>query len=195
MRSFRLGIPGLLVAAATLVGGAISILSIAVRLHPALESVKHLKESVDLYSQYIREPLVRALSRAASADLAGFLARTAIDLLVFWFMFFIAVNVFIYMRERNFLPGHISRSYCQLVPRNILLRATCVTPKLILAFFAAPAVCTVYALTKFRAPRDQLYSAAYLTIEPRTIFSYLLALFGSVAAILIASAYAMRVWT
>jgi hypothetical protein len=138
---------------------------------------------------------VRALPHAASTDLAGFLARTAIDLLVFWLMFFIAVNVFVYKHERNFLPGHISRSYCQLAPRNILSRMACVTPKLILAFLAAPVVCAVYALTKFRAPRGQLYSAAYLTIEPRTIFSYLLALFGGVAVVLIASAYALRAWT
>ena len=116
------------------------------------------------------------------------------DLLVFWVMFFIAVNVFVYKHERNFLPAHISRSYCQLTPRNPFSRSACVTPKLIVAFFAAPIVCAVYALTKFRAPRGQLYSAAYLTIQPRTIFSYLLALFGGVALVLLASAYALKAW-
>jgi hypothetical protein len=194
LRSFRLGIPGTLVAATTLIGGAISILSIAVRLHPALESVKHLKESVDLYGQYIRKPLTQALSRGTGFEVAGFAAGTAMDLLVFWVMFFIAVNVFVYKHERNFLPGHISRSYCQLTPCNIFSRAACVTPKLIVAFFAAPIVCAVHALTKFRAPRWQLYSAAYLTIQPRTIFSYLLALFGGVTLILLASTYALKTW-
>jgi hypothetical protein len=194
LASFRLGIPGTLVAATTLVGGAVSILSIAVRLHPALESVKHLKESVDLYGQYIRKPLVLGLSKVAGVDLAGVVAGTVIDVLVFWVMFFIAVNVFVYKYERNFLAGHISRSYCQLTPRNPFSRAACVTPKLMTAFFAAPVVCAVYALTKFRAPREQLYSAAYLTIQPRTIFSYLLALFGGVALVLLASAYALKAW-
>ena len=190
--SFRLGVPGALVAATTLIGGAVSILSIAVRLHPALESVKHLKESV--HSQYIRSPLILGLSRATGLDVAGVVAGTVIDVLVFWVMFFIAINVFVYKYERNFLAGHISRSYCQLTPRNPLSRAACVTPKLMTAFFAAPIVCAVYALTKFRAPREQLYSAAYLTIQPRTIFSYLLALFGGVALVLLASAYALKAW-
>ena len=194
MRSSRLGIPGGLVAATTLIGGAVSILSIAVRLHPALESVKHLKESVDLYGQYMRRPLMQALSRATNYEFAGYAAGMVMDVFVFWVMFFIAVNVFVYKYERNFLPGHISRSYCQLAPRNALSRIACVTPKLIVAFFAAPIVCAVYALTKFRAPRWQLYSAAYLTIQPRTIFSYLLALFGGVALVLIASTYALRTW-
>ena len=53
-------------------------------------------------------------------------------------------------------------------------------------------VCIVYALTKFRAPPPQLYSAAYVTIQPRTIFSYLLALFGTVSLILLVSAFALR---
>jgi hypothetical protein len=194
LRPYRLGIPGALVAATTLIGGAISILSIAVRLHPALESVKHLKESVDLYSQYIRRPLMQALSRGTGLEFAGFAAGTAIDLFVFWGMFFIAVNIFVYKYERNFLPGHISRSYCQLAPRNALSRAACVMPKLIAAFFAAPLVCAVYAITKFRAPRGQLYSAAYLTIQPRTIFSYLLALFGGVVLVLLASSYTLKAW-
>jgi hypothetical protein len=97
LRSYRLGIPGALVALTTLIGGAVSILSIAVRLHPALESVKHLKESVDLYSQYIRTPLMRSLAQATGLEFAGFLAAgTAVDLLVFWVMFFIAVNVFVH---------------------------------------------------------------------------------------------------
>jgi hypothetical protein len=194
LRSVRLGIPGKLVAVTTLIGGAISILSIAVRLHPALESVKNLKESVDLYSQYIRGPLARALSTATGADFAGFVAGTLIDLAVFWLMFFIAVNVFIYRHEQNFLPGHISRSYCQLAPRNAFARFACVTPKLLTAFLAAPVVCVVYALTKFRAPKERLYSAAYLTIQPRTIFGYLLALFGTVSLVLIVSAYTARMF-
>lgn len=192
MPSFRLGVPGTFVAATTLVGGAISILSIAVRLHPALESVKHLKESVDLYSQYIRAPLLRGLSFATGTEPGGFISGTVIDILVFWLTFFIAVNVFVYRHERNLLPAHIMRSYCQLTPQDGLSRFACVTPKVIAAFFAAPAVCTVYALTKFRAPAQQLYSAAYVTIQPRTIFSYLLALFGTVSLILLASAFALR---
>ena len=192
--SFRLGIPGALIAATTLIGSALSILSIAIRLHPAFESVKHLKESVDLYSQYIRRPLMQALSRPTGLEFAGMAAGMFMDLLVFWAMFFIAVNVFIYKHERNLLPGHISRSYCQLAPRNLFSRVACVTPKLIAAFFAAPIVCAVYAVTKFRSPPDRLYSAAYLTIQPRTIFGYLLALFGSVSLVLIASAYALRAW-
>jgi hypothetical protein len=194
LASFRLGFPGALVAATTLIGGAVSILSIAVRLHPALESVKNLKESVDLYGQYIRRPLVMGFSRVAGVDLASVVVGTAIDVFVFWVMFFIAVNVFVYKYERNFLAGHISRSYCQLRSRKPLSRAACVTPKLIAAFFAAPIVCAVYALTKFHAPREHLYSAAYLTIQPRTIFSYLLALFGGVALVLLASAYALNAW-
>jgi hypothetical protein len=194
LRSFRLGIPGVLVALTTLIGGAVSILSIAVRLHPALESVKHLKESVDLYGQYIRGPLSKALSRITGFEFVGFAAGTALDLLVFWVMFFIAVNVFVYKNERNFLPSHISRSYCQLGPQGTLSRFGCVAPKLAVAFLAAPIVCAVYALTKFRAPRWQLYSAAYLTIQPRTIFSYLLALFGGVALVLLGSAYALKAW-
>jgi hypothetical protein len=194
VRSFRLGIPGALVAATTLIGGAVSILSIAVRLHPALESVKHLKESVDLYGQYIRGPLAQALSRATGFEVAGFAAGTALDLLVFWVMFFIAVNVFVYKHERNFLPSHIARSYCQLGPQGALSRIACVAPKLLAAFFAAPVVCAVYAVTKFRAPRGQLFSAAYLTIQPRAIFGYLLALFGGVALVLLASAYALKAW-
>jgi hypothetical protein len=184
----------LFVAASTLIGGAISILSIAVRLHPALESAKHLKESVDVYSQYMRTPIMQGLSRITGFEFAGVAAGTAIDLLVFWVMFFIAVNVFVYKYERNFLPSHISRSYCQLTPRNPLSRAACVAPKLLTAFLAAPVVCSLYALSKFRTPRDRLYSAAYLTIQPRAIFSYLLALFGGVALILLASAYAVKAW-
>jgi hypothetical protein len=182
------------VAATTLIGGAVSILSIAVRLHPAFESAKHLKESVDLYGQYMRGPLMRGLSRTTGLEFAGLAAGMMIDLLVFWVMFFVAVNVFVYKYERNFLPGHISRSYCQLTGRNPLSRAACVAPKLITAFLVAPVVCSLYALTKFRTPRDRLYSAAYLTIQPRAIFGYLLALFGGVAFILLASAYAMKAW-
>jgi hypothetical protein len=194
LTSYRLGVPGALVAATTLIGGVVSILSIAVRLHPALDSVKHLKESVDLYGTYIRKPLVLGLSKVGSIDLADVVAGTVIDVLVFWVMFFIAVNVFVYKFERNFLAGHIARSYCQLTSRDPFARAACVTPKLITAFFAAPVVCSVYALTKFRAPREQLYSAAYLTIQPRTIFSYLLALFGAVALVLLVSGYALKAW-
>jgi hypothetical protein len=182
------------VTATTLIGGAVSILSIAVRLHPALESVKHLKESIDLYGQYIRRPIMQGLSRMTGLEFASLVAGTAIDLLVFWVMFFIAVNAFIYKYERNFLPGHISRSYCQLTSRNPISRAACVAPKLVTAFLAAPIVCSVYALTKFRAPRERLYSAAYLTIQPRTIFGYLLALFGGVALILLVSTYAVTAW-
>jgi hypothetical protein len=167
-------------------------LSIIIRLHPALESVKQLKESVDLYGQYIRLPLMQALSRSTALEFTGFAAATTIDILVFWVMFFIAVNVFVYKHERNFLPGHISRSYCQLRPQGTFSRIACVAPKLIAAFFAAPVVCAVFALTKFRAPRWQLYSAVYLTIQPRTIFNYLLALFGGVALVLLASVYALQ---
>jgi hypothetical protein len=194
LRSFRLGIPAAFVTATSLIGGAVSILSIAVRLHPALESVRHLKESIDLYGQYIRRPMMQGLSRMTGLEFAGVAAGTAVDLLVFWAMFFVAVNVFIYRYERNFLPGHISRSYCQLTSRNRIARAACVAPKLVAAFLAAPIVCSVYALTKFRAPPGRLYSAAYLTIQPRTIFGYLLALFGGVALILFVSAYALTAW-
>jgi hypothetical protein len=182
----------MVIAVTTLVGGVISVLSIVVRLHPALENVKHLKDSVDLYSHYIRTPLMRLLPHVAGVELAGFLAGTVIDLLVFWLMFFVAVNVFVYKYEHNFLPGHISRSYCQLAPRNIVARAVCVTPKLLAAFLAAPIVCTVYALTRFHAAPHELHSAAYLTIQPRMIFSYLLALFGAISLVLIASGYALR---
>lgn len=178
----------------TLIGSTVCILSIAVRLLPALESVKQLKESVDLYGQYIRKPLLQGLSSVTGLEFTGLAAGTAMDVLVFWVMFFIAVNVFVYQYERNLLLGHIDRNYCLLTPRNPLSRIACVAPKLITAFFAAPIVCTVYALTKFRAPKGQLYSAAYLTIQPRTIFSYLLVLFGGVSLILLASAYALKAW-
>ena len=186
-----MGFAGKVASLTTMVGAGLSLLSIALKVHPALETVKHLKEAVDLYTLYIRAPLERLLTILVPWP-RTWLTSVMVDGLMFWIAFFLAVNLFVYRHERNFLPGHIYRSYCQLGAPGVGSGALCVLPKILLAFVAAPIVCIVFAITKFRAPSDRLFSAAYITLEPRTILNYVLTLVAAVASAIVLSELALR---
>lgn len=188
MPRFRVGLPGIVVTAVTLFTSVLSILAIVVRLIPGLDDVRYLKDAIDVYVEYIRVPMLHLTGLQGPHGSGGVLA----DLLFFWVAFFAAVNVFIYKHEGGLLPAHIRNNHCQYTAKGAVAAFACVLPKLVVAFVAAPVVCTFYALTKFRAPKDRLYSATYLTIQPREVLSYLLTLFGSVALILLAAQYVAR---
>ena len=117
------------------------------------------------------------------------------DLFVFWVMFFIAVNVFVFKHERNFLPGHISRSYCQLTPCNVSFPR-----RLRYAETDRGVLCGTNRLRGLRpyeipgTAMAALFARLILRSSRRTIFSYLLALFGGVTLVLLASTYALKTW-
>src|SRR5258706_10998754 len=84
--------------------------------------------TVDLYTLYIRAPLERLLTILVPWP-RTWLTSVMVDGLMFWIAFFLAVNLFVYRHERNFLPGHIYRSYCQLGAPGVGSGALCVLPK------------------------------------------------------------------
>lgn len=176
----RLGTAGKLTASVSALGGAISILSLLLRFHPALENAKYLKEAIELYAHYIRAPLAGGLAALFPAG-SSWIAGAVGDALVFWMTFFLAVNVFVYRHSRRFLPGYIADNYCHLAPRRKISRFFCAMPKLVIAFLAAPIVCTALALMKIGSGANRLYSVAYMTIQPKSIFTYIVAMAAIVA--------------
>jgi len=189
MPRFRVGISGFLVTVVTFLASLLSILAIAVRFMPALDDVRYLKDAIDVYVHYLRTPVLRLtglLEPDGTAGVVGILT----DLFFFWVAFFAAVNVFTYRHEGGLLPSHIYANHCQYHARGTYSALVCVVPRLLLAFAAAPIVCTVYALTKSGAPKDRLYSAAYMTIQPREVLGYLVTVFGSAAIILLLAQHA-----
>lgn len=187
----RLGTAGRLATGVSAFGGALSILSLVLKFHPAFENVKYLKEAIELYAVYVRAPLAGNLSvlfPAGSSWLIGVLG----DGLVFWTTFFIAINVFVYRHGGRFLPGHIANNYCHLAPRKKFSLLSCVLPKLVVAFLAAPIVCTALALLKHGSDANRLYSVAYMTVQPKSIIMYIMAMVGIVAGVLTVSEFLLK---
>lgn len=179
----RLGTVGRLTAGVSAMGGALSILSLVLRLHPTLENVKYLKEVIELYALYIRAPLTEGIAALLPAN-DMWLASALGDGVVFWMTFFMAVNAFIYRNDGQLLPGHILDNYCQFASAKKMSRFMCLLPKLIIAFLAAPIVCSALAILKIGSSPNRLYSIAYMTIQPKSIVAYILAMFVVVAGVM-----------
>ena len=181
LRAGRLRLAETFITAGTIVAGAVSILSIVAKLHPALESIRYLHEAFEFYNGYVRAPLVRALGGVVLNPLAPYL----VDLFVLWASLFIAVNFYVYRKEGLLVWGHIRRNYCFLKRQAFLSQLTCTAPKVAYAFLLAPFICVAFLVSGSRGPT--ILTQAYLTAEPREISRYLMLFFGTVAGVLVVS--------
>jgi hypothetical protein len=168
------GLAETVITAGTIFTGAASILSIVAKFHLALESIRYLQEAFQFYNGYLRAPLVRAIGGVILNPVAPHL----VDLLVLWASLFIAMNFYVYRKERLLVWGHIRRSYRFLKRQAFLSQLACTAPKVAYAFLLAPVMCVAFLLSGSRGP-----TAA----EPREISRYLMLFFGTVAGVLVVS--------
>ena len=158
----------------------LSILSLFVKMSLSIELLKDFKDALQLYTKYLRAPAIKGLG-VDSIPLASY----ALDGAVLWLALFLAINAFVQKIDGLFVSGHIGRGYCFRAKQTFIPLACCTLPKFIIAFLATPVVCTLAVWAHIVLGQASI-TMAYMTVEPKSVARYILALFGIPALIIAA---------
>jgi hypothetical protein len=171
------------IAGGSLLTGILAIFSILIRATPAIDTLKDYKDALDIYAKYVRTPMARSLSLDATHYLSY-----GLDIVILWCALFAAINAFVQRDDGLFVWGHIARCYCFKEKQTFLAQTRCVVPKLLIAFLAAPIVCTIATWSRVTTGEPSI-TMAYMTVDPKIVARYLCALFGVPALIIVALSF------
>lgn len=163
-----------------LVAGAIGLMSLVAHTTVFFESLHHYKEALDLYTNYVRLPLLQAAGLTEVPALA-------IDVAVVWLALFAAINAFVFRADGNFLWGHIGHNYCFQSKQTWLGKVQCRLPKFIWAFLMTPIVCILAGASNLLTGRTY-FTMAYITLQTTAVAKYFAGLFAISALALAALA-------
>lgn len=136
---------------------------------PLLARLFGSERLLQLYNALIRKTLFKVV---LGTDSTLPWSSVWIDMLVLWLALFVAVNVFVYKNEGDFLWGHIRKNYCATAARRSTGVGWCTAWKWVFAFVVLPYACLrIFAAAV--GSRQSLHTSCFITLDPDELTRYL----------------------